>query len=210
MAAIDKTYLSDYEEYQKFLKWAKETTFKCPNGTKIYMYNYVYDYWSKEDMKETSRPVMNTPLALDYFLIKYCPFKFVQDEMREVYDKEYVNSIINGTSEYDTFKYPEVGTKFTIIRGRWMTYKNYLWKFRKRKIHFDLNVEYNKQHLRYSPEINKFILPYELGLGTMSWTTKGKTIKALIRHLRKLKLPKGAIITATGRYIDENLLILVK
>lgn len=210
MAAIDKTYTSDYEEYQKFLKWAKETTFECPNGSKIYVYNYVYDYWTEEHMKEAPRPVMSSPWSLDYFLIKYCPFKFVQDRMREVYSEEYVNSVLNGTSEYDTFKYPEVGTKFTIVRGRWMTHKNYLWKFRGRKIHFDLDVEYNEQRLWYSPKINKFILPYELGLGTMSWATKGRTIKALIRHLRKLKLPKGAIIKATGRYVDEDLLILVR
>lgn len=210
MAAIDKTYTSDYEEYQKFLKWAKETTFECPNGTKIYVYNYVYDYWTEEHMKEAPRPVMNSPYSLDYFLIKYCPFKFVQDRMREVYSEEYVNSVLNGTSEYDTFKYPKVGTKFTIVRGKWMTHKNYLWKFRGRKIHFDLDVEYDETPLWYSPKINRFLLPNELGLGTMSWTTKGKTVKSLIRHLRKLKLPKGAIVRAAGRYVYEDLIILVK
>lgn len=210
MAAIDKTYTSDYEEYQKFLKWAKETTFECPNGIKLYVYAYVYDYWTEENMKETPRPVMNTPQSLDYFLIKYCPFEFVQERMREVYSEEYVNSILNGTSEYDTFKYPEIGTKFTIVKGRFMKGKDYLWKFRKRKIYFSLEVEYNNQFLWYNPKINKFILPYELGIDMMSWAEKGRTIKSLIRHLRKLKLPKGAIIKAYGRYINEDLLILVK
>lgn len=210
MAAIDKTYTSDYEEYQKFLKWAKETTFECPNGIKLHVYDYVYDYWTKESMEKGEKPVMNTPQSLDYFLIKYCPFEFVQERMREVYNEEYVNSILNGTSEYDTFKYPEIGTKFTIVRGKFMKSKDYLWKFRKRKIYFSLEVEYNNYPLWYNPKINKFILPYELGIDIMSWVEKGRTIKSLIRHLRKLKLPKGAIIEAYGRYVNEDLLILVK
>ncbi len=210
MAAIDKTYTSDYNEYQKFLNWAKETTFTCPNGLKLYVYDYVYDYWTEEDMKETPRPVMNSPQTLDYFLIKYCPFEFVKERMREVYDDEFVNSVLNGTSEYDTFKYPEIGTKFTIVRGRHMKHKDYLWKFRKRKIYFDINVEYKEEHIWFNCKLKRFLLPDELGEIDTSWAECGRTVKSLIRHLRKVKLPKGSIIKTTGRYIGEDLLILVK
>lgn len=210
MAAIDKTYTSDYNEYQKFLKWAKGTTFECPNGLKLYVYNYTYDGWTEENMKEMSRPVISSSQTLDYFLIKYCPFEFIQERMREVYDDKYVDSILNGTSKYDTFKYPEVGTKFTIVRGRWMKHKDYLWKFRGRKIKFDIDIEYDDYPLWYSSKINRFILPYELGDGNMSWAVTGRTIKSLIRKLRKLKLPKYSIVRATGRYVNEDLLILVR
>lgn len=165
MAGIDKTYLSDYEEYQKFLEWAKNKTYTCPNGTVIHVYNYVYNYWTKENMEVCERPVMNTPQSLDYFLIKDCPFEFIRERMREVYN-EFVDSVLNGTSEYDTFKYPEEKSKIKIVkRYYWMKHKNYLYRNqRRRKYYFFIDVYLGDYHLDYSSYIKRFLLPDELGI----------------------------------------------
>lgn len=210
MACIDKTYLADYNVYQQFIEWAKNTTFVCPNGVKLNVIDSVYDYWSKEDMNERERPVLNSSHTLDYFLIKYCPFDFVQERMKGVYSEDFYESVKNGTSDYDTFVYPPIATKFVVVRGKHMKHKNYLWKLRQRKILFDIDVEYKDSLLWYNDEIHRFLLPSELGEMTQSFAYKARTIKALIRHLKKMKLPKGAIITARGRYIGEDLLILAK
>lgn len=214
MAAIDKTYLSDYSVYQDFLNWAKKTTYTCPNGLEFKVYNYVYSNWPKGAMDKSPRPVLNSPQSLDYFLIKYCPFTFVQERMEEVYDKEYVESIRKGTSEYDTFKYPEISTHFKIIkRGESLKSKNYLWKLYFRKSHkqyFWIEGTLGSSYLHYNKDINRFILPGELGYWTCTGAYKARTIKALIRSLRKMKIPKGTIIEAYGRYTREKLTIIAK
>ena len=207
MAGIDKTYLSDYEEYQKFLEWAKNKTYTCPNGTVIHVYDYVYNYWTKESMEVCERPVMNTPQSLDYFLIKDCPFEFVQERMREVYNEEFVNSVLNGTSEYDTFKYPEEKSKIKIVkRYYWMKHKNYLYRDqRRRKYYFFIDVYLGDYSLDYSSYIKRFLLPDELGIWTCSSCWKCRSVKALIRTIRKWNLPKGCTIIASGRYVDERI-----
>lgn len=210
MATIDKTYLSDYYVYRQFIAWARETVYICPNGLKMRVSDYIYSHWTKENMEECERPVLNSPYSLDYFLIKNCPFKFVQDRLKEVYDRKYYESVLNGTSLYDTFVYPEIGTHFTILRGKNMKHKNYLWKLRDKTIYFFIEAEYNHRPLWYSDKLHRFIMPYELGEGNSSCAYKTRTIKSLLRHLRKMKLPKGAIVTAEGRFVGESLLILVR
>ena len=207
MAAIDKTYLSDYEEYQRFLEWAKNKTYTCPNGTVIHVYDYVYDYWTKESMEVCERPVINTPSSLDYFLIKDCPFEFIQERMRDVYDEEYIESVLNGTSDYDTFKYPEEKSRIKIVgTGYWLKHKDYLFKDQgKRKYYFFIDVDYKGDSLCYSSYIKRFLLPGELGLWTSSSCWKGRSIKALIRIIRKWNLPKDCEIIAQGRYIGERI-----
>jgi hypothetical protein len=214
MAAIDKTYLADYSVYQDFLNWAKKTTYTCPNGLKFRVYDYVYPDCPKEAMDKGPCPILNSPQSLDYFLIKYCPFTFIQERMEEVYDKEYIDSVRNGTSEYDTFKYPEISTHFKIVkRGYAFKSKNYLWKLYFRvhcKQYFWIRATLGDSYLYYNKYINRFILPEELGYWTCSSAYKTKTIKALIRSLRKMKIPKGAIIEANGRYDGEKLTIIAK
>lgn len=209
MACIDKTYTDSFSDYQKLVEWAKNNKFICPNGLEINILDSIYNR-TEESFKNGEMAVMNTSYTEDYFLIKYCPLEFVQNRMKEVYNKDYYDSIKNGTSEYDKFVYPEIGTHFTIIRDKCMKHKDYLWKFHRHRIKFDITVEYKDISLWYNEELKRFLLPDELGDPTASWSSKTYTIKALLRYIRKLKLPKGAIVTAQGRYINESLLILVK
>lgn len=216
MAAIDKTYCNDYPVYKEFIEWAKEAKFKTPSGEYLYVWNYVYSECSEDDMKRVGYvPVMNTPQYLDYFLIKYCPFDFVQNRMKEVYGNEYYESVKNGTSEYDKYKEPEIGTKFVVFRDRYMRHKDYLWRFkgrnnaRKFTNPFVIDVEYDGNPLWYSENLKRFVYPNELAEGTSSFCFGGKTVKALLRKLRRLRLPKGTFVRAYGRYVREEILVFV-
>lgn len=211
MAAIDKTYLSDYSVYQDFIKWAKDTVYVCPNGIKIPVISYVMDFWTKEDMDECERPVLSSPSSLDYFLIKYCPFEFVQERMIDVYDEKYVDDIKKGISHFDTFIYPEIGRHFVIERDKNFLHKDYLWKLRSgRRPKFSIHVRYNGSSLWYNHSIKRFLLPNELGTCNSNTCYKTRSIKSLLRMIRSFKLPKNSILTVRGRYVGEDMIIKVK
>lgn len=81
MAAIDKIYLNgSYEDYKAFKDW-------CDNQPILYdKYNkpcklssYVYKH-TKEEWKP-GRVVFMGPYYLDAYLIRNCPFKFIQDDL---------------------------------------------------------------------------------------------------------------------------------
>ena len=210
MAAIDKTYLNDFAVYQEFINWAKNTVYTCPNGVKLPVINYVLTYWTEEAMREKSRPVLCSSFTLDYFLIKYCPFEFVQSRLREVYSEQYYNDVLDGVSEYDKFVYPEIATKFTVVRGKNMKHKNYLWRLKGHKYKFFTRAEYNDTVLWYNDELKRFLLPDELGEPSCSHFYGSASVKSLIRKLRKMNIPKNTILECHARYVGENLLILAK
>lgn len=107
MAAIDKTYVSSYEDYRKVIDWARTAEFVCPNGKKFSVIDYCYyTDKSEEEIREMLRknreiPVMNTPVRLDYFLIKHCPIELVQERMKEVYDTGFYDAVKNGAKFND-------------------------------------------------------------------------------------------------------------
>lgn len=102
MAAIDKTYVSSYEDYRRIVNWARTAEFVCPNGEKLSVIDYCYHTDKSEDevremiRKSNAIPVMNTPIRLDYFLIKYCPIELVQERMKDVYDDGFYDTVKNG------------------------------------------------------------------------------------------------------------------
>lgn len=219
MAAIDKTYVTSYKDYKNFIEWAKGTHFPCPNGFIMKPIEYVYDWFTETDFDgEKEIPIMNTDNDVDYFLIKYCPFQFVQDRMKQVYGEEYYQSVLNGTSPYDTFVYPERGTKVKEIKiGRsFFTKSRKAWKFysplreKITKPTYFIGATYNDMNLWYDEKQNKFLLPYEFGDGRSSYANKCRSIKAVIRLIRKWKLPVGTIIDVSGRYVGEEYRFIVK
>ena len=198
MAAIDKTYTKSYKNYKSLIEWAKDITFTCPNGMKLKPINDVYKCWKEEDFN-TELPVMNTGHSMDYFLIKYCPLKFVQNRMKEVYDEEFYESVKKGTSEYDTFsKEGKYGVKCKCIKRPDIT-TNRPWGQKEWFVQLNEPNEYN--FLWYNEKYDNWVWPYELGYSHGNTCWKFKTIKSLIRHIRKWKLPKGTIVRATSRYV---------
>lgn len=204
MAAIDKTYVNNYEDWKRIIDWCKENKFICTNGTEVRMIDRCYypDY-SEEEVKEWLKkaveiPVMNTGYKEDYFLIKYCPIDIVQERMREVYDEEYYNSIKNGNSEYDTFTMDndKIGTRVFLKKRR--SRRNYS------KTPFFVEAKYNDSYLWYSDYVGRFLWPNELGIATSNSFNESYSIKALIRRLRKMKLPKGTKVRVLGYYVNDE------
>lgn len=202
MAAIDKTYTNKWEEYCEYRDWAMGQKFVCPNGDIIRPIDYLYR-WNKEDFDgEKYLPIMDTPYSLDYFLIKHCPVKFVRKRMRQVYDDEYISSIENGTSEYDTFtKAGKYGTRFKVIKQPKVKVNlPYL------SCNWFVSAGGRGVHLVYNEDKNRWYWPQELHESGrwISGMAHIKTIKSLKRHMRKWKLPKGTIVTAWSGY--DNLI----
>lgn len=222
MAAIDKTYVTSYDDYINLKEWASQQSFTCPNGQVIkpikYMYKWDKRTWDETQLdyiarngKPTAFPVLNTPEALDYFLIKYCPFQFVQDRMKEVYSEDYINKIINGESDYDHYhriignnikciKYPKFGNKSKLQEPKkWLTW---------------ITVEYQDtdklESFWYNEDYDTWVESYELGTATTNVCTKPiKSVKALIRKIRKWRLPKNTIVTFSGKYVDNEFEFLI-
>lgn len=203
MAAIDKTYVNNYEDWKRVIDYARSTTFTCPNGTRIRLIDYCYypdasESEIKEWLSEKEEiPVMNTSFSVDYFLIKHCPIDIVQKRMREVYDEDYYNGVKNGTNKYDTFPCEgKIGTR-VVLRKRGNR-SNHISRG-----HYFVYAEHDEVTLWWSDEIGRFLWHKELGVWSSNCFNGCKTLKALIRRLRKMKLPKGAVVKATGRYTDE-------
>lgn len=220
MAAIDKTYVSSFEEWKEVMDWARTAKFTCPNGMVLNVIDYCYNSdYTEEEIKEWLSeqgeiPVMNTSNELDYFLIKYCPIQLVQDRMRCVYSENYIESVLNGTSKYDKFVKPEVGKHFKCIKKplwnytlKWFNqyYNKYFKGF------YDVDVMYKGNYLWYNEICDCWKLDDELGYSTISGATvRCHSIKALVRKLKKWNLPVGAIVKVTGKYVGEECEFLVK
>ena len=223
MAGIDKTYVSSYEDWKSIIDWCKENEFTCPNGIVLKPINSCYNIdLTKEEVEDWLKeqeeiPVMNTSCSMDYFLIKHCPIKVVQDRMLEVYDEDYVNAIKNGTSEFDTFTYPEPGHHFKLIKKpKWnyiyKWFNNYFHKYVKRGYHVQISTPEEYNYMWYNEEYDRWIYPYELGDDGCGNTaeTDCLSIKSLLRKIKKWNLPVGTKVHFYGRYTGESGTILIK
>lgn len=217
MAGIDKTYVTSYNDWKEIQNYMKNAKFTCPNGIVLHGRDYLYeDDMTKDEVEEWIQdygeiPVMNTPTVVDYFLIKYCPIKVIQDRMHEVYNEDFINSVLNGTSKYDTFKRPVAGKIFKyIIKPKFYRTFNCWNKHYKRRLHtgYKINLIFPSDdylYTGYNQDYDMIIYPNELGYITSSGLlfVNCKTIKALIRKLRKWGLPIGTHIEFFGMYKEE-------
>lgn len=149
--------------------------------------------------------VMYSDPTLDYFLIKYCPLKFVQDYIKEVYDEAEYEAIKTGRSKYDTFIRPESGTKIRMIQNsKFHNNKlpKYYNKYLNKKIIFtEIKVYYNNELLLYNKEYDIFLFRDELGTSISNRAVLYNTsLKAIIRKIIKWGLPKGSIVIISGKY----------
>lgn len=87
MAAIDKIYLSTYDQYIQFRNWLMEQPkLKDKYGKEVSLMKYFFDYWDKkywfdENGKDVTHPVYSAPYYVDAYIIRNCPFDFVQEEL---------------------------------------------------------------------------------------------------------------------------------
>jgi len=204
MAGIDKTYTKSFEEYQQLVEWAKDKEIVFSKKQKERISDYIY-HWNKEDFtSESLLPVMNTPTNIDIFLIQNCFVKFVQDRMKEVYGEESIK-------EFNIITFPiqfpenyKQNRKIVISKSKrlplynkginshswwWLQSDDFNWGFDS-----DNNMWVNR----------------ELYFPNNTNTSHHKTIKSLVRFLRKQYLPSGLEFRLIGRYVGEQFTIKIK
>ena len=204
MAGIDKTYTDSYIDYKEFKDWANKQTLTFFNGHKVRIGDWVWEY-EKENFDGEEIPVMNTPTWLDIYLIQNCNSNFVLDRMKVVYGEESFKEFKNidltakPSSEFQqnrkiTIKKSD-RTKFPLHKKPYGG-KTKWW------------VQCNNYHFYYCDESNVWsnrdnYYPYNTD------TSHVKSIKGIIRHLRKQFLPKGITFSVSGRYIGEHYLVVI-
>jgi len=82
MAAIDKIYVDNRQQYVEFKEWCqKQPPFTDKYGTTVSLMRYVYDH--PDDWN--GGVVFCGPYYLDAYLIKHCPFDYIQRELQVNY-----------------------------------------------------------------------------------------------------------------------------
>ena len=76
MAAIDKIYVSKFEDYLLFKEWCeKQPKIKDKYGSDCSLSDYLFQYNSFTNGKYY--PIFNAPYYIDAYLIRNCPFDFI-------------------------------------------------------------------------------------------------------------------------------------
>lgn len=200
MASIDKTYTDSYKEYKEFKDWADKQELTFFDGYTVCIGDWVWHYEEK-DFNNGEIPIMNTPTWLDIYLIQNCKSKFVLDRMKVVYGEteferlKTINLTTRPPKEYQqnrkiTIKKIPKQTKFPIHNKPY--YKKSKWWLQCNDIKFGYN-EYSKTWAN-----SDYYYP------TNTNTAEVKSLKGIVRQLRKQYLPKGLTFTISGMYVVED------
>ena len=80
MAAIDKIYVDTWEEYIQFKEWCEQQPPLLDKyGKSVKISSYLITGWNKEDWK--CHPIFSAPYYVDAYVIRNCPFDFIQKEL---------------------------------------------------------------------------------------------------------------------------------
>ena len=263
MAAIDKTYLNNWNKFDTVRNWALNQSFKLKNGKTIYLKDYMYypDLTKKEwdDRHDESikyaekvynNPkyiaqhkelygndwefnaedffdvvLWNTPVYVDIWLIRNCPFDFIQDRLKEQYGGGYskemftnhneddlYEQIKNRTSIYDIYRRNGLGKKAKVLfydyhEGNLLRDKKLVW-------FIEVNPYwYKNKHLpmlesmySYNEDDDMWYSDEEAMPWTSSMANKKGTLtkKNIINLVRKWNLPKNTYIKFLGRLKEKN------
>lgn len=203
MAGMDKTYTKSYKEYREFKDWANKQVVTFFNGHKERVGEWVAEYEEK-DFDGTERAVMNSPEWLDAYLIQNCKVKFVLDRMKEVRGE----SSFNELKKVDLSARPpeefQQNRKIVIKRN---SRTNLPLQSKPRQSKWWL-IQSEKDEFDYCDESKfwsngDFLYPYYTN------TSEAKSVKAVVRHLRKQYLPKGAEFVLIGSIEGEVYSIMI-
>lgn len=224
MAGIDKTYANNWDRYEEYFNWAKKQDEQFFSIYKVNLSDYFYKLTKEEftewvnEVKNNTIPICNTSTCADVFLIRNCPFDWVQERLKEQYGDEYVG-IKNYTSGYDTYqrnglgknvkftvKYPKVYTfnNFTRYKGVcsvWINCDNIDWWYNE-----DVDMWYNSNEL-FPTASNT---AYSVDKNTAYHKKRGVSIKAILNRMRKWNLPSGLTFNVSSKYSLETIKIITK
>ena len=86
MAAIDKIYVDSFEKYNIFKEWCRlQPKIIDKYGKETSLINYIFSYTEWKD--GAVLPICKNPHYIDAYLIKNCPFDFIQKELMLSYGK---------------------------------------------------------------------------------------------------------------------------
>ena len=203
MAGIDKTYTDSYTEYREFKDWADKQTLAFFNGHKVCIGDYVWNY-EEEDFQGGETAIMNTPTWLDIYFIQNCHSNFVLERMKAVYSTD---SFKEFQSVDLTAKPPEGFQK-----NRKITIK------KSKRTRFPLHQKPYGGQTKWWVQCNgnfwycedtKTWSSYDNYYPSNTNTAQIKSIKGIVRHLRKQYLPKGVTFNIMGGYVGEDYLVSV-
>lgn len=205
MASIDKTYVSNYEDYVKVRNWCmQQGEVQDHYGNRFFPINFLYDrdlsedewnsrkrgYLEKYPGEEFELILWNTPTYFDIWLIRFCPIDFVQERLKFQYGKDY-EKIKNRTSIYDTYRRDwdkNCKYRFKTIWGIPVRSKNLIWFVEIREPGCFWNYDLSRDRWFSSREVYK---------AESEWTSSCATVrgaltkKNILKLIRKWKIPRG-------------------
>lgn len=108
MAAIDKIYVKSWNEYQQFKEWcSQQPLLEDKYGKKVAISSYLINHWSEEDFSDRDRPIFSASYYVDAYLIRNCPFDFIQDNLKLNYGEwtpERIKSFYEDVVNWDESK----------------------------------------------------------------------------------------------------------
>ena len=210
MAVIDKIYIDKFEDYLLFKEWCKkQPKIKDKYGYECSISDYIFKYNSF--VKGKTYPILNAPYYIDAYLIRNCPFDFIQNELKFNYGyktQKYISDyelIKNGklyATPYSQKNYI-VGKHIKCIKHPSILYNT---PFDNKFWWVDLDVPEELGYMWYNSNYNSWDFFDEFVINNLhsSVCVKYKTICAIKRAIRKWKLPIGTKVRCTGRYINET------
>lgn len=211
MAAIDKIYISDLKDRTEFLNWCKINREKCLNEIERDLLDYFYylnepDSFFENWLKERKEiPITNFSHEVDHWLIKNCDIPFIVNRLKDQYGEDY--EILTNTS-YKPIKYiykkEELATKYKLIN------LNTGYRFGKKSNYkYFITILNNNYWFIDNIPVNRDIETGKCG-DISSAIIECKSLKAVLRMIRKWGLPKGVVISITGRYVGEEWKVITK
>lgn len=268
MAAIDKTYISDWNQFDMIRNWAIKQQFTLKNGKIVKLKDYIYypnltreewnemhdnaikyaeehynnpeyaiqckelygDDWEFNAENYFEVVLWNTPVYADIWLIRNCPFDFIQDRLKEQYgggwsktaftdhnEDNLYEQIKNGTSVYDTFQRNGLGkkvkVKFHHISGSWCRDKKCWWWINVNPYTYCSSTPwYNENDDMWYWD--KEAMPIS---SNVCHKYGSLTKKNVVNLIKKWNLPKGTIVTfenlmsfkGKGRYTMHRFFVTV-
>ena len=208
MAAIDKTYVDNWDDYKSVLEWCDEHPMPLSDGGTLNLREILYyPKLTEDDFKDGKERVLwNTSFYEDVFLIKNCDIPFIVERLRDVQYKGDYESIKDGT--YPFRKRGEAGKHVKMIQCAWGTDTKRQMRSWGIYLTFDAKSEGNG-YWRYYEDSDHWALSDELYEDTSEWvsssyvSSKGRSVKAMVRMIRRWKLPVGTIVTVYGKFTNE-------
>lgn len=187
MAGIDKTYTRSYKEYKEFVDWARDKTIVFNYGKKVLkesVSSYIFQ-WKEEDFNGDELPIMNTPTWVDKYLYDNCPCKFVLDRLKEVYEEDTLKyKLVIGELPLNYKQNRKVKIKKVSHRGLRLTNRSLNSKYEWWVMPVNFDTCYNE-------ELKAFV-SWDMGFPSYTDSMRDcRTVKTLVRRLRKMYLPSG-------------------